>query len=84
MFFTNKDKEGPELVTIPATTYYSCRYCKFYEHGMIKSGMHPLFRDNCSHEKAPVSAGMVFGVGNLMEDNTPDWCPFKQLTSNIS
>lgn len=83
MFFISKDKEGPELVTIPATTFYSCSGCKFYEYGMIKSGMHPIYRHNCNHSKGPAG---VFDPGNLFNDHTPPWCPFlfAQTHPNVS
>ena len=86
MFSINKGKEGPELVTIPATTFYSCSGCRFYNYDLIKSGMNPIYRRSCGHETAPISSGVMFGEGNLPFDNkTPEWCPFikQEVKTNL-
>lgn len=84
MFSVNNHREGPQEVTIPASTYNSCRGCKFYDYGMIKSGMHPLYRSVCTHTQAPPCSGIMFGIGNLFDDNTPEWCPYLKVNSNES
>jgi len=76
--------EGSKLVVIPVRAYYSCMYCKYYEHSMVRSGLDPLYAYNCRHPKIKDNV-MYFNPhhGNLNgSDVTPDWCPVEITGTN--
>lgn len=80
--------EGPEHVPEQKVTikaYTTCFGCKYYDHQMVKSGMHPIYSHICSHPEAEYKGGPF--TGNLQESydhivHTPDWCPFLKHKSN--
>jgi hypothetical protein len=72
-----RDQEGSELVTEPAKTYRSCWKCKYYDHHLVKSGMHPIYASSCRHPDIDRTKALYSFEGNLPnKDKTPDWCPY--------
>lgn len=71
--------EGPRQVIIPEQRFLSCRECNFYNHTMLKSGFNPVYGHFCSNQNIPEEhkrLSMLNWYGNLMDDKTPEWCPF--------
>jgi len=81
------NREGPAFVperTVKVEAYTTCAGCKFHQHNMVKSGMHPVYVDNCHHPLATMKGNFLFG--NLQRNFehrliTPVWCPFLKQNS---
>lgn len=75
-----KEQEGPIETIIPETKILSCGRCKYHLHSMVKSGMNPIYKDNCNHPD--LEQNLSFLQGNLNKHflhnivETPNWCPF--------
>lgn len=70
--------KGFIIVNVPAHNYNSCRHCDYYNHFMIRSGMNPVYGDNCDNPDLDEMHKLkgIFN-GNLpLQDKTPNWCPF--------
>jgi len=76
--------EGPIMeFPTPKKPHLTCSYCKEYTHDMMRSGMEPLYSDNCRHPDLELNVALSGGFtsGNLPRDIygtlvTPDWCPY--------
>jgi len=76
-------KEGFSDVVIPETKVRTCCGCKYHDHAMIKSGMHPIYEDKCKHPdiyniKTFTYAGQLSDIRVSGYIETPKWCPFLQ------
>lgn len=78
------NQQGPQKVKIPATferEVLSCAGCKYLDHNLVKSGMNPIYTDNCVHETAPKKRFWDFTSNLEVDDNfliiPGEWCPFK-------
>lgn len=70
---------GPTKVVIPEQRFLSCRECDFYNYTMLKSGLSPIYGHFCSNPDIPEDKKRLSPLnwnGNLMDDKTPEWCPF--------
>jgi hypothetical protein len=78
--------EGYTTKIIPEQKVKVCSGCDHYFHLLIKSGRHPLYKNNCNHPYAPsldtldqelldLGIGFSYNYGNLVNDFTPNWCP---------
>lgn len=79
------DREGPGDYKIPAQQFTSCSGCKYLSHRLIKSGMNPIYANNCTHPETKIRGNWF--TGNLHENHigvieTPDWCPFLKPKQN--
>lgn len=79
------NREGPQETTIPAATFIVCHGCKYLSHQLIKSGMNPIYADNCEHPETEKKGNWF--IGNLHKNfrgviETPEWCPFLKPKQN--
>ena len=80
-----KDQLGPQTVDVPAHSYQTCSGCKFFDHHMVKSGKHPIYTNQCTHDDVQAEHPGGLFRGNLPgfhNHPTPDWCPFLKGGSN--
>lgn len=80
----NTEQLGPEKRHVPVREFYSCSGCKFYSHRLVKSGMDPIYRNDCEHPRIKYDKDISYHGSLSMEGNlgkaeqTPNWCPFLQ------
>lgn len=78
-----KEQEGPKEEVVPEQRYMSCSGCKFLDHHMTRSGMDPIYANNCKHPKLPLDhqVSSLSMHGNLPnrrgQIHTPEWCPVR-------
>jgi uncharacterized protein YodC (DUF2158 family) len=75
-------REGPTLIE---SSYQSCCGCKWWDHYMVRSGLDPIYENQCLHPdvKPEFAANLqVLGMAGWSQgrfigrsDYTPDWCP---------
>jgi hypothetical protein len=74
--------EGPRKVVIPRQEYLSCSGCKYYDHHMLRSGMHPIYESVCIHPATFTSIPRQ--LPDMVRDaETPDWCPFRLVQNQV-
>jgi hypothetical protein len=64
--------EGYRIRIIPEQKIKSCSGCFHYSHVLLRSGRHPLYKNDCRHPKATI---IFSSYGSIVDDNTPGWCP---------
>ena len=71
------NREGPLKIKIPMTFKFDCLGCKYHDMRMVRSGLDPVYRHDCTHPEAPKSPMKLSFTGNIGKTtDTPDWCPF--------
>lgn len=79
-FNMENKKECYTIVIIPEQKYKSCYGCKYYENRMLKSGLDPLYMDNCTHSNSPMNYNMRGNLVNMFgRVETPEWCPIGEM-----
>lgn len=78
------EQQGPRIGLTSPRYYKTCSGCKYHKHTLVKSGHNPIYRDDCTHESAPVEKFAFSFTGNLESDSNHnvdpgDWCPFKPI-----
>ena len=72
---------GPSLVVIPRREFISCKGCIYYSHHMVRSGMHPLYKDECIYHLSHPDelSHPVILYSSMEEVHTPDECPLIKM-----
>lgn len=70
-------RDGP---TVVVQEYRSCLGCRWLDHRMVMSGMHPIYENSCTHPDADVPCTFLSEFlrrGRFIgrSDVTPEWCP---------
>lgn len=76
--------KGPTQIVIPEQKYLSCQGCEFFSYMMLKSGFNPIYAHFCENPDIPkpiIRMSPLPKTGNLVDDKTPEWCPF--LTNKV-
>lgn len=67
--------EGYIIRTIPEQKIKVCSGCEHYSRVLAVSGRNPVYKCDCVHPDVPLNISHEFLHGNILDDNTPLWCP---------